>query len=62
MYFEFGSADLDRKENKGPSDHYITLYILQKNHREAAATVLGVCKQTSGIAGFCFFCFLFFFF
>lgn len=45
---------MDRKENKGPSDHYITLYILQKNHREAAATVLGVCKRTSGMAGFCF--------
>lgn len=51
-------ADLDRKENKGPSDHYIILYILQKNHREAAATVLGVCKRTSGIAGFCFVLFL----
>ena len=49
---------MDRKENKGPSDHYITLYISRKNHREAAATVLGVCKRTSGIAGFCFVLFL----
>ena len=45
---------MDRKENKGPSDHYITLYILQKKHRGAADTVLGVCRQTSGIAGFGF--------
>ena len=54
IYFEFGREDLDKKENKGPSDHYIMLYILQKNHRGAADTVLGVCRQTIGIAGFGF--------
>ena len=54
IYFEFGREGLDKTENKDPSDSYIALYILQKNHGGAADTVLGVCRQTSGIAGFGF--------